>query len=101
MAFCLSGYFIYLGKTKNLKIREYIKIKKGTFKISFPSDESVTGGIIGEDVIIGKYKVSDIVNNINDFIKDFNKTNKKVNYASSIITFLSGIAFLLSALLIE
>lgn len=101
--FIISGVFFYLSKVKKIHIDEAVEIKnENEFKISFGGDEKNPGGIYaGRDIIIGKYKVSDIVNTINSFTKSFNETNKWVNIASGIVTLIAGITCLVSILIIK
>ena len=101
VSFLFSIYFFYLAKVKKLEIKECLKIDKSTgLVIRFDNDEG-TMGMIAPDAIIGKYKISDVVNTINSFIFSFNKKNKRVNIASAIISIIASIGYFVSAILLN
>lgn len=56
--------------------------------------------ICSEEVILGKYKASDIVKSIETFSQNFNKTNKRTNLASGIISILSAASLFISGIII-
>lgn len=95
MFFIIGICFFYLSKIKRIKIRrvENVKDIRG---IVFGK----TMKVLGDKVIIGKYKVSDIVNAIEKFVKEFNHTNKWTNIASGIVSILSACALLASAVIL-
>lgn len=101
--FALCAYFFYLSKVKKIKINESLtKVDKKEFKIVFGDGEDEPAGIIaGGDITIGKYKVLDIVNTINNFTESFNLTNKRVNISSAIVTLFSGLTCLASVLIVS
>lgn len=97
MFFGIGIWFLFLSKVKRIKIKEVEKSEDVDAGVVFGK----TMKIVGEDVILGRYKISDIVNSINEFVKDFNLTSKKTNIASGIVSFFSAMSLLISAILLQ
>jgi hypothetical protein len=95
MFFGIGIWYFVLSETKRIRIPKTEKIKDMKSGIAFTED----GAIIAGDQI-GEYKVSDIVNSINEFTKSFNSTNKKANIASGIVSILSSATLLISAVIL-
>jgi hypothetical protein len=92
----LAICYFYLSKEKKLIIPKTEKIKDMKSGIAFTDEEAILAGDQ-----IGEYKVTDIVNTINDFTKSFNSINKKTNIASGIVSILSSISLLISAIILK
>jgi hypothetical protein len=97
MFFVIGIVYFVLSKTKKIRIPKAEKIKDMKSGIAFKEEETIIAG--GNQ--IGEYKVSDIVNTINEFTKSFNSTNKKTNIASGIVAILSSISLLISAIILQ
>ncbi len=99
ISFVFSGFFFYLMKVKKFVIKKSEEIEdiEENTGIVFGSDGMK---IRGSDIVLSGYKVSDIINTINNFTHSFNKINKKVNIASGSVTAVAGIGFLISAIIL-